>query len=199
MPPATWLVLVVPHHSPEPQTHWIQARDQYLRLGLCGSVEGSGRRKTRRTGLGGRCYLRLFSPLLSTASASKIVADMVWGSTLNGTAANPLLILFCPWTPMCSSGVWVFFHFSKASILPLHPLMVGGSLTCPGYYRRSLWGALPFTFMSLSFQLSLLSQIQRFLSLLYLPWGNWVTESLVSSRNSLFIKRHFLETQNNII
>lgn len=99
MPPATWLVFIVPHHSPEPRTHWIQARDRYLRLGLCGSVEGSGRRKTRRTGLGGHCYLHLLSPLLSTALASKIVADVVWGAPWMALTwsiilhARPILLL----------------------------------------------------------------------------------------------------------
>lgn len=172
-------------------------------------MEGSGRRETRRTWLEGAVFY-VSSPLscLSFQKSCRCGA----GSTPNGikliqrhacsshcTAANWLSILFCPLTPMYSSGVWVFFHFSKSSVLPLHPLVAGESFICPDYYRHGLWGALPFTFMSLSFQLSLLSQIQRFLSTVNLLQGNWVTESLVSSRKSLFIKRHFLATQNNII
>ena len=121
------------------------------------------------------------------------------GSHRVGHDWSDLAAAAAAWTPMYSSGLWVFFHFSNSSFLPLHPLMVGGSFICPDYYKHGLWGASPSTFMSLSFQLSLLSQIQRFLSTVNLLQGKWVTESLVSSRNSLFIKRHFLATQNNII
>ena len=92
---------------------------------LRGSVEASGRRETRRTWPEGAVFY-ISSPFscLSFQKSCRCGA----GSPLNGTnltqhhacsshftAANWLLVLFCPWTPMYSSGVWVFFHFSKSS------------------------------------------------------------------------------------
>ena len=60
---------------------------------------------------------------------------LTWSNVMHAlpicTSANSLLILFCSWTPIYYSGVWVFFHLPKSSVLPLHSLAVRGSFTRP--------------------------------------------------------------------